>query len=288
MRRGTPGAAPAAGPPPLSFGARELSIFSMFSPFPWGPFSFFVPIPLSLFQPRPVPRRRGHPVPLSDGGHGGPVSFPVPAVSFPPQEHLHPAQRVGASSGVVFSFADLRAAARSITVSVGSAFSSMPGIEPCSASCSGAGVTNGPPGFSGVGDSVTTASSGTNYLVRQPLRIFLSLLSQPTHKNTARYMRNHLGLTIKTAGADSAYGTSLICQVLDDMGISLYTPGITGGVNYKAEFTREDFEYQKETDCFICPGGKRLVLRSLEREEFKICRVYRAERKPTYRREPSP
>ena len=93
------------------------------------------------------------------------------------------------------------------------------------------------------------------------------------------YMRKHLGLTIKTAGADSAYGTSLICQVLEDMGIGLYTPGTTGGVNYKAEFTREDFEYQKETDCFICPGGKRLLLRSLEREEFNICRVYRAERK---------
>lgn len=93
------------------------------------------------------------------------------------------------------------------------------------------------------------------------------------------YMRNHLGLNIKTAGADSAYGTSLICQVLADMGISLYTPGTTGGVNYKVEFARENFEYQKETDCFICPARKRLALRNLEREEFNICRVYRAESK---------
>ena len=93
------------------------------------------------------------------------------------------------------------------------------------------------------------------------------------------YMRNHLGLNIKTAGADSAYGTSLICQTLEDMGISLYTPGTTGGVNYKTEFTREEFKYQKGTDCFICPAGKQLTLRSLEREEFNICRVYRAERK---------
>lgn len=93
------------------------------------------------------------------------------------------------------------------------------------------------------------------------------------------YMRNHLGLNIKTAGADSAYGTNLICQVLEDMGISLYTPGTTGGVNYKVEFTRKDFEYQKETDSFICPAGKQLTLKSLEREEFNICRVYRGERK---------
>ena len=91
------------------------------------------------------------------------------------------------------------------------------------------------------------------------------------------YMQDHLKLPIKTAGADSAYGTSLICQALEDMGICLYTPGTTGGVNYKTEFTREDFKYQKETDCFICPAGKQLILRSLEREEFNICRVYRAD-----------
>ncbi|MCD7993832.1 MAG: hypothetical protein LUK37_19405, partial [Clostridia bacterium] len=94
-----------------------------------------------------------------------------------------------------------------------------------------------------------------------------------------KYMQNHLGLKIKTAGADSAYGTSLVCQVLEDMGISLYTPGTTGGVNYKADFTREDFEYQKETDCFICHGGKRLTLRSPEPQNWRgipllSCRWY--------------
>lgn len=93
------------------------------------------------------------------------------------------------------------------------------------------------------------------------------------------FIYEDLGLTIKTAGAGSAYATILICQVLEDMGISPYTPRTTGGMNYKVEFTRKDFEYQKETDCFIYPGGKRLALRSLEREEFNICRVYRAERK---------
>lgn len=93
------------------------------------------------------------------------------------------------------------------------------------------------------------------------------------------YMRSHLGLPIKTAGADSAYGTSLICQAMEDMGIQLYTPGTTGGVNYKVEFTREDFRYDKQADCFICPAGKKLTLRSPEREYFNICRTYRADRK---------
>ncbi len=55
-----------------------------------------------------------------------------------------------------------------------------------------------------------------------------------------------LGLDIKTAGADSAYGTSLIYQAMEDMGIHLHTPGATGGVNYKVEFTREALSIRKE------------------------------------------
>lgn len=93
------------------------------------------------------------------------------------------------------------------------------------------------------------------------------------------YMRSHLGLDIRTAGADSAYGTSLICQAMDDMGIRLHTPGPTGGATYKVEFTRKDFKYEEQMDCFTCPAGKKLTLRSLEREHYNICRIYRAERK---------
>lgn len=93
------------------------------------------------------------------------------------------------------------------------------------------------------------------------------------------YMRGHLGLDIKAAGADSAYGTSLICRAMEDMDIRLYTPGATGGVHYKVEFTREAFVYDEHRDCFTCPVGKELTLRSLEREHFNICRTYRADRK---------
>lgn len=93
------------------------------------------------------------------------------------------------------------------------------------------------------------------------------------------YIRDHLGLDIKAAGADSAYGISLICRAMEDMGIRLYTPGATGGVSYKVEFRREDFRYEQQKDCFICPAGKELPLRSLEREHYNICRTYHADRK---------
>ncbi len=102
--------------------------------------------------------------------------------------------------------------------------------------------------------------------------------SEP-YLNRIKYMREQLGLDIQKAGADSAYGTSLIYQSMEDMGIELHTPGATGGATYKVEFRREDFEYNVQGDCFVCPMGKQLTLRSLERESFNICRIYRADRK---------
>jgi hypothetical protein len=93
------------------------------------------------------------------------------------------------------------------------------------------------------------------------------------------YMREHLGLDIQAAGADSAYGTSLIYRAMEDMGIQLHTPGGTGGATNKVEFRREDFRYEQEKDRFICPAGKELTLRSLERESYNISRIYRADRK---------
>ena len=59
----------------------------------------------------------------------------------------------------------------------------------------------------------------------------------------------------------------------------MHAPGSTGGVTYKVEFAREHFEYDEQNDRFRCPAGKYLTLRSLEREEFNICRTYRADRK---------
>lgn len=94
------------------------------------------------------------------------------------------------------------------------------------------------------------------------------------------YMRDNLGLDIQTAGADSAYGSSMIYRAMEDMGIQLHTPpNATGGVTYKVELKREDFNYDEERDCFMCPMGHALTLRSLEREQYNICRVYRANRK---------
>jgi transposase len=93
------------------------------------------------------------------------------------------------------------------------------------------------------------------------------------------YMREHIGLDIQMVGADGSYGTSMIYRAMEEMGIQLHTPKTPGGVTYKVEFTRRDFTYDEARDCFICPAGKELSLRSLEREQYNICRTYRAKPK---------
>jgi len=128
---------------------------------------------------------------------------------------------------------------------------------------------------------------GMHYLSHQSIDaangIVVDVSATPGNENDSgpylqriEYMRDELGFDIETACADSAYGTSMIYHALDEMGIALHTPGTTGGVSYKAELGRDDFEYDKERDCFICPMGKKLRLRNLERETYNVCRVYGA------------
>jgi len=75
--------------------------------------------------------------------------------------------------------------------------------------------------------------------------------SEP-HLERIEYMREQLGLDIQTAGADGAYGTSMI----EDMGIRLHPPKATGGGTCKAEFRREDFQYEaKRTDLSARQGN---------------------------------
>jgi len=93
------------------------------------------------------------------------------------------------------------------------------------------------------------------------------------------YMREHIGLNIEEAGADSAYDVSLVHQELSEKGIRLITPANTEVPKYKAELKRTDFIYDEKRDCFRCPMGKDLPLRRLQRSENNVSREYRADRK---------
>jgi len=91
------------------------------------------------------------------------------------------------------------------------------------------------------------------------------------------YMREHIGLKIENAGADSAYDISLVHQELSEKGICLFTPPNDDEPRYKVELHKTDFTYDQVEDIFICPCGKKLSLRQLQRTEGNIYWDYQAE-----------
>ena len=93
------------------------------------------------------------------------------------------------------------------------------------------------------------------------------------------YMREHIGLGIEAVGVDSAYDISLVHQELMEKNIRIVTPANDEVPTYKAELKKEDFTYDEKRDCFLCPMGKDLPLRRLQRSENNITREYRADRK---------
>jgi len=93
------------------------------------------------------------------------------------------------------------------------------------------------------------------------------------------HIEEHIGLKIETVDVDSAYDVSLVHQELSEKGIRLIAPTNDETPNYKAELEKTNFTYSEEKDVFICPQGKQLPLRRLQRSECNISREYRADRK---------
>lgn len=91
------------------------------------------------------------------------------------------------------------------------------------------------------------------------------------------YMRKHIGLPIEAVGVDSGYDISLVHQELSEKNIEIYTPRNDEQPRYKVAFTRQDFEYDEAEDAFICPAGKRLSVKKLNRTETNIHREYGAD-----------
>ena len=88
-----------------------------------------------------------------------------------------------------------------------------------------------------------------------------------------------MDVEVLTACADSAYDTAVIHKELEERGLAFYTPKKDVSDSSKAEYKRDAFTYNQETDEFICPGGKTLTLRTLQRAEAGVYREYRADTK---------
>ena len=93
------------------------------------------------------------------------------------------------------------------------------------------------------------------------------------------FMQNKVGIKIEAVALDSGYDTSLIHREMEDNNITVFTPSTKKQDKYKVKFKRDAFRYNEIDDVFLCPNGKTLRLRQLERFESNIVREYAASAK---------
>jgi transposase len=90
---------------------------------------------------------------------------------------------------------------------------------------------------------------------------------------------DELNIEVKAVSADSAYDTALIHKELEERELAVFIPKKETSDNSKTEYKRDDYSYNQDTDEFICPSGKTLTLRTLQRTETGVYREYRADTK---------
>ncbi len=86
-------------------------------------------------------------------------------------------------------------------------------------------------------------------------------------------------IPIQTATADAIYDFPLAHQVLGEHGINFFVRPITHYEPTTVEIRRNDFTYDGENDCYLCPNGKSLRLNTLRRSSSGLQWVYSADRK---------
>ncbi len=83
---------------------------------------------------------------------------------------------------------------------------------------------------------------------------------------------------VQAATADSIYDYGLFHKVLGDMGVDFFVRPMKQEIHRQTEFGREDFEYDKEQDIFLCPNGQVLSLSAVSRGSGTLQWVYSAKR----------
>ena len=76
---------------------------------------------------------------------------------------------------------------------------------------------------------------------------------------------------------DSGYNTPAICKKIDDTGKEALMPySRQKGRKDKELFSKKEYEYIKELDCYICPTGEILELKTVDKQGYKI---YKSDKK---------
>lgn len=70
---------------------------------------------------------------------------------------------------------------------------------------------------------------------------------------------------------DSAYNTPAICKKIKDTGKDALMPyARPKGRKDKELFSKKEYEYNKEYDCYVCPTGEILELKTVDKQGYKI------------------
>ena len=85
-------------------------------------------------------------------------------------------------------------------------------------------------------------------------------------------------LPIQAVTADAAYDFPLAHQALDEKKIQFYVRPQTVRSTTKVEFGREQFWYDEQKDCYVCPNGKALELHGVGRSASAVTWQYQARR----------
>lgn len=67
--------------------------------------------------------------------------------------------------------------------------------------------------------------------------------------------------------ADSGYATGANLQAMEERGIEPLIPPKLDSNRAEGRFAREDFRYDAEQDCFVCPAGKALKFKQIKKKE---------------------
>jgi transposase len=88
----------------------------------------------------------------------------------------------------------------------------------------------------------------------------------------------NLGKNCQTACADAGYASVDELEKVDAQGIKVIVPSQKQAIREKKTrpFDKSNFKYDRENDCYICPGGYTLTYRRTEPERRR--RVYRIKR----------
>lgn len=82
---------------------------------------------------------------------------------------------------------------------------------------------------------------------------------------------------IENVCLDSGYNTPAICKKISDSGKEALMPySRQKGRKDKEMFSKKEYEYHKEMDCYICPTGEILELKTIDKQGYK---QYKSNRK---------